>query len=146
METSGVNKREGNTLIDSGGTFFFMETSFYNKIEALIKNSIGVQEVKNVSNGFNLCYSNNDTKTIMNKFPDFVVHYKGGADVHLKPEHNIFFPQDDFICLAIFAVDHDSSGVGFDFDIGNIPQINFQVEYDLGAKQISFAPANCSNY
>ncbi|KAK4253519.1 hypothetical protein QN277_010181 [Acacia crassicarpa] len=146
VETSGVNKREGNALIDSGATFFLMETSFYNKTEALIKNSIGVQEVKNVSNGFNLCYSNNDTKTIMNNFPDFVVHYKGGADVHLKPEHNIFFPQDDLICLAIFPVDHDSSGLGFDFDIGNIPQINFQVEYDLGAKQISFAPANCSNY
>ncbi|KAK4253518.1 hypothetical protein QN277_010180 [Acacia crassicarpa] len=146
VETSGVNKREGNAVIDSGTTFFYMETSFYNKIEALIKNSIGVQEVKNVSNEYNLCYSNNDTETIMNNFPDFVVHYKGGADVHLKPEYNIFLPQDDFICLTIFPVDHDSLAVGIDFDIGNIAQINFQVEYDLGAKQISFAPANCSNY
>ncbi|KAK4253517.1 hypothetical protein QN277_010179 [Acacia crassicarpa] len=135
-------KREGNTIIDSGGTWFFMEPRFYTKVEALIKESIGVEEVKNASDLFKLCYSNKHDESIINKFPDLVVHFKGGADLHLKSDPNLLFPQDDLICLAIIPQEDDGSGILFDY--GNVLQVNFQVEYDLEAKKISFAPATCS--
>ena len=143
VEPTGHSRREGNTIIDSGGTWFILEPKFYAKVEALIKESIGFEEVKSASNFFNLCYSNKHAEYIINKFPEFVVHFKG-AHLQLKPDHNLLFPIDDLICLAIVPEDLQGEGFEFQFIIGNIPQINFQVEYDLEAKTVSFAPANCS--
>ncbi|XP_028785914.1 aspartic proteinase CDR1-like [Neltuma alba] len=127
-------KRKGNTLIDSGATYFLMESRFYTKVEALINKAIRVKEVRNPPDPFMLCYSNKYSETIKKKFPKFVVHFEG-ADIALKPDQNIFFPLDDLLCLGILPSD--------DFDYGNLPQVNFQVEYDLKATKISFAHADC---
>ncbi|KAI9117936.1 hypothetical protein K1719_011078 [Acacia pycnantha] len=138
---TAAHTRKGNTLIDSGATWFLMEENFYNKMEAFIKKAIRVKEVRKPPMDFSLCYSKKYHKTIMKRFPKFVVHFEG-ADIALKPDQNIFFHLDDLLCLGIKPL----SGLSFTFDYGNLPQINFQVEYDLKAKRISFAHADCSKH
>ncbi|XP_028753062.1 aspartic proteinase CDR1-like [Neltuma alba] len=127
-------KRKGNTLIDSGATYFLMETRFYTKVEALINKAVRIKEVRNPPDPFTLCYPNKYSETIKKRFPKFVVHFEG-ADIALKPDQNIFFRLDNLLCLAILPSDQ--------FDYGSLPQINFQVEYNLKAKKISFAHADC---
>ena len=66
---------------------------------------------------------------------EFVLHFSGG-DLRLHGG-NMFSVKDDLICLLVIP----SEGMSI---LGNIAQINFQVEFDLVQRKVSFDPADCA--
>lgn len=123
-------------IIDSGTTLTFLPTSIYDSVKTAMKSAIGLSPVPDPNNAFDPCYKVQPSDGGFNP-PDVVFHFKG-ADVVLKAV-NTFRTLDDLTCLAV--VPSDDSLL-----FGNIAQVNFEVGYDLKAKQVSFAPADCTKY
>ncbi|XP_021726978.1 aspartic proteinase CDR1-like [Chenopodium quinoa] len=119
-------------IIDSGTTLTFLPTSIYDSIKTAVKGAITVSPVPDPENALDPCY-----ETLPSGVPDVVFHFKG-ADVVLKAV-NTFRIFGNLTCLAI--VPSDDSLL-----FGNVAQVNHQVGYDLKAKQISFAPTDCTKY
>ncbi|KNA06675.1 hypothetical protein SOVF_178810 [Spinacia oleracea] len=119
-------------IIDSGTTLTFLPTSIYDSVKTAVKDAIVDTPVPDPNKAFEPCY-----ETLPSGVPDVVFNFKG-ADVVLK-DVNTFKTIGNLSCLAIVPSD-DS------FTFGNIAQVNFEVGYDLKAKQISFAPTDCTKY
>jgi len=136
-KTANTSQRDSNTVIDSGTTFTFLPTSFYNDVEALVEAAVGVEATPNPPKDFNLCFAYDSIAPGNSNDFDFVVHFEN-ADLSLNPQ-NIFVRVDDFLCFAVFP----TNGVPF---YGNVAQIDFQVEYDLEERKVSFAPADCTQH
>ena len=126
----------GNIFIDSGTTLTSLEPTFYNNFVASVKEALGVEAVQNLPNPFDFCVTNDGASI---NLPDIVFHFTG-ADVSLKYE-NLFDTVGNFRCL--FVIPNTNSGGQSIY--GNRAEINFQVEYDLEEKKVSFAPADCTN-
>ncbi|XP_059641394.1 aspartic proteinase CDR1-like [Cornus florida] len=125
--------REGNIVIDSGTELTMLQASFYYDVEAAVKEAIGLNTVQDPEGNYLLCYDKND----LSRVPEMkMVFHFTGANVTLK-RSNMFAEWDEMSCLAMLPTEDMSF-------FGNYAQINFQVEYDLARKQISFAPADCT--
>ncbi|KAK9275867.1 hypothetical protein L1049_023140 [Liquidambar formosana] len=122
---------EGNIIYDSGTTLTMLESSFYNDLEAVIKEAIPLEPAEAPS-PFSLCYATASS----NRLPDMMFHFTG-ADLLLHPL-NTFMETNNLNCLSIIPSDGSLS------IFGNVAQMNFQVEYDLEEKKVSFAPADCT--
>ncbi|KAH1032324.1 hypothetical protein J1N35_044498 [Gossypium stocksii] len=101
------------------------------KAETILKNAIRANPVEDPSGTFSLCYG---AKTNIN-VPKMVFHFSG-ADLRVQPE-NTFRMNDGLLCMVI--VPSDSLSI-----FGNFAQMNFQVEYDLQKRTVSFAPTYCT--
>ncbi|KAI4354973.1 hypothetical protein L6164_003793 [Bauhinia variegata] len=134
QKTVQTGESGGNIVIDSGTTLTMLETSFYNSVAEGVKEAIGADAVENPPSPFNLCFPYDSASS---KVPDFVFHFTG-ADLTLHGQ-NLFAVQDQSLCLLVLPTDSLSI-------FGNTAQVNYQVEYDLEGKQVSFAPADCTNY
>lgn len=130
--TSGND--DGKIVIDSGTTFTYVSPSFYSELESLMKEAIGGEASidPNPPQPLNLCYSSYES---IKQLPQFVVHFQG-ADVSLNPQ-NFLIIVNKLLCFAVIPQD----GVSI---YGNIAQFNFKVEYDIDAKKMSFAQADCT--
>ncbi|CAK9142918.1 unnamed protein product [Ilex paraguariensis] len=129
------NQMEGNIIIDSGSTLTSLESNFYSELEAAVKESISLNTVQDPRGNYRLCYDSTSFSTA----PETPILFQfTGADITLKTI-NTFVVLDGITCLAIIPSN--------DLNIfGNVAQINFQVGYDLAKKQVSFAPADCTQY
>ncbi|KAI4333294.1 hypothetical protein L6164_018124 [Bauhinia variegata] len=131
QKTIQTGKTDGNIVIDSGTTLTILETSFYNNLRAAVVEAIGVQEVQNPPQEFDLCYTSGSVQ----QFPSFVFHFTS-ADIKLQTE-NMFTGVGNLLCFS--AVPSDGLSL-----FGNIAQINFHVKYDNEENKVSFAPADCT--
>ncbi|XAR57629.1 Nepenthesin [Bertholletia excelsa] len=127
----------GNIIIDSGTTLTLLETSFYNELEAAVKEKIQLAQVEDPRGSYSLCYD----RSSFDNIPEITVvfHFRG-ADVELKKLNLFRTISSDLSCLTMIPTD---GGISI---YGNWAQINFQVEYDLAGKKVSFAPADCTQY
>ncbi|KAE8677237.1 Detected protein of unknown function [Hibiscus syriacus] len=130
-KTAQPGSSQGNIIIDSGTTLTLLESNFYNSLETIVKDTIGAAPVQEPSGTFSLCYG---AETNIN-VPEMVFHFSG-ADLHLQPV-NTFRTMGGLQCMLI--VPSDSLSI-----FGNYAQINFQVEYDLQKRTVSFAPTDCT--
>lgn len=134
-------------VIDSGSTLTHLASRFYKKVEALVREAIGIEAVKNPPDPYSLCFQHHDFTSLMkHKLSTFVVHFKD-ADVSLNPDHNLFVqnlllqkPNQSLFCFAMVPIEGKISVYG------DVAQINFEVEYDLEARKVSFAPRDCANH
>ncbi|GFZ15545.1 eukaryotic aspartyl protease family protein [Actinidia rufa] len=123
---------QGNIVIDSGTTLTILESRFYSDLEAALKEAIGLNPIPDPRGTYNLCYDSGSVPEMT------VVFHFTGADVMLKTL-NLFRNLSYGTCLAMLPDDELNI-------YGNWAQMNFQVEYDLGRKQVSFAPADCTQH
>ncbi|XP_028752468.1 aspartic proteinase CDR1-like [Neltuma alba] len=133
QQTVRTGQSNGNIFIDSGTTLTMLPSSFYEQIEALVKQAIGANQFIVQNNHYKLCYRN--ANSIQN-FPNFEVHFTG-ANLSLKPQNFFRRIYNDVICFAMLPTD----GMPI---YGNMAQINFEVEHDLDQKKLSFAPGDCT--
>ncbi|KAG4204540.1 hypothetical protein ERO13_A04G050250v2 [Gossypium hirsutum] len=89
--------------------------------------------VQDPSGTFKLCYGADTNINV----PEMVFHFSG-ADVRLQPV-NTFMVNGDLVCMVIVPNSVNPFSV-----FGNYAQINFQVEYDLQKRVVSFAPTDCT--
>jgi hypothetical protein len=67
-----------------------------------------------------------------------VLHFTG-ANLSLEPKNMLLLYENNLVCLAV--VPSNLQGISI---LGNVAQVDFQVEYDLQGKKLSFVPSNCS--
>ncbi|KAE8720633.1 Detected protein of unknown function [Hibiscus syriacus] len=123
---------QGNVLTDSGTTLTYLEQDLYNGLEAMVKDGIGEEPVQHHSGMSGLCFKTGDNINV----PEMVFHFTG-ADLRLKSV-NTFEDDGNLACMLIFPTFENLSV------FGNHAQINFQVEYDLLKRTVSFAPTDCA--
>ncbi|XP_061358416.1 aspartic proteinase CDR1-like [Gastrolobium bilobum] len=130
-----TGQTDGNIVIDSGTTLTYLEMGFYNEFVSSVKEVIGVEAVQEdlIPSPFDYCFKGGANTN----FPDFVFHFTG-ADVALS-HTNMFLKvdEDNMFCLAVVP----ATGI---YIFGNLAQVNFQVEYDIEGKKVSFAPTDCT--
>ncbi|KAK7245136.1 hypothetical protein RIF29_39971 [Crotalaria pallida] len=123
-----------NIIIDSGTTYTHLERSFYYKVEWAVVVAISEQAYPVPAvEPFNLCFK--ESKII--GFPDIRFQFAGGAELLLTKDHTFIRAAYNTVCLSIIPTD----GISI---FGSIQHMNFNVEYDLDAKTVSFAKADCS--
>ncbi|XP_038718055.1 aspartic proteinase CDR1-like [Tripterygium wilfordii] len=130
-DTTKTRQSPGNIIIDSGTTLTILHSSLYNDLEEIIRRVIGINPEADVSKKFSLCYGTRSIAHI--KLPTMVFHFSG-ADLHL-PTINTFIRFSDLVCMLIVPDNKTSI-------FGNMAQVNFQVEYDLLERKVSFARRN----
>ncbi|XP_038687576.1 aspartic proteinase CDR1-like [Tripterygium wilfordii] len=129
-----IEEEHRNIIIDSGTPMTVLHSSIYDPLERALIKVIGLSPKKIDPTGpFTLCY---DTWRNLS-YPNLVFHFPK-ADVHLKRE-NTYIRYLDYTCVTIIRYD----GISI---FGNSAQINFQVEYDLIEKQVSFTPTDCTKF
>ncbi|XAR57630.1 Nepenthesin [Bertholletia excelsa] len=122
-------------IIDSGTTLTLFESSFYDELEAAVAEKINLEPVQ-YQGGYKLCYQSS-----FDNIPEIkVVFHFEGADVELKKLNLFRTISGDLTCFTMIP-----TNVGISI-YGNWAQMNFQVEYDLAEKKVSFAPADCTQY
>ncbi|CAN0880185.1 Probable aspartic protease At2g35615 [Linum grandiflorum] len=128
---------EGNIIIDSGTTLTFLEEEFYGALEAALVEEIKMERVNDVKNSmFSLCFKSGKEEV---ELPLMKVHFRGGADVELKPVNTFVRAEEGLVCFTMLP----TNDVGI---YGNLAQMNFVVGYDLGKRTVSFLPADCSKH
>ncbi|GMI71500.1 hypothetical protein like AT1G64830 [Hibiscus trionum] len=125
---------KGNVFIDSGVTFPLLEPDLYDGLEAMVKDAIGEEPVKDPSGLFKLCYEADANINV----PEIVFRFTG-ADVRLKPV-NTFEVHGDLVCMVILSSGYPQS------IFGNYAQVNFLLEYDLDKRTVSFLPTDCTRH
>ncbi|XP_021298817.1 aspartic proteinase CDR1-like [Herrania umbratica] len=130
-KTAQAASSQGNIIIDSGTTLTILESNFYNSVETMVKEAIGAEPKQDPSGTFSLCYG------AETNIPDMLFHFTG-ADLRLQPV-NTFGANDGLLCMLIVPSNTNSNSI-----FGNFAQINFQVEYDLQKRTVSFAPTDCT--
>ncbi|XVF77896.1 hypothetical protein PTKIN_Ptkin14bG0084500 [Pterospermum kingtungense] len=135
-KTVQPSSSQGNIIIDSGTTLTILESNFYNSLEPLVKAAIGAETVEDPRGTYSLCYG---AQTDIN-VPEMVFHFTG-ATLRLQPV-NTFRSIRNMQCMAIVSTSsNDPNPISI---FGNYAQINFQVEYDLQKRTVSFAPTDCT--
>ncbi|ERM98245.1 aspartic proteinase nepenthesin-2 [Amborella trichopoda] len=130
-------------VIDSGTSLTFLPNDAYLKLLGEFKDVTDSPTIPNPPSPFEICYKVPDSSTITG-FPDITFHFSGDADWKVGAS-NIFYPlHEDVLCLSIVSPGDDGDGDDILYIFGNWQQQNMVVEYDLGEKKLSFAPADCS--
>ncbi|KAL1828430.1 hypothetical protein DCAR_0207644 [Daucus carota subsp. sativus] len=128
----------GDIIIDSGTTLNYLDPGLYDALEAAVREMVGLNSVQHPNGAYNLCYETESLTAV--PAIEMTFHFTG-ADVVLN-SINIFRNVGyGLSCLSMLPSDGNGPRI-----YGNRAQINFQVEYDLGSKQISFAPADCTQF
>ncbi|CAN1144004.1 Probable aspartic protease At2g35615 [Linum perenne] len=130
---------EGNMILDSGTTLTFLEAEFYASLEAALVKEIKMERANDAKSVFGLCFKTGGGGGGDVKLPSMKVHFKGGAEVELKPVNTFVRAEEKLICLTMVP----TKDVGI---FGNLAQLNFVVGYDLGKRTVSFLPADCSKH
>ncbi|XP_057452579.1 aspartic proteinase CDR1-like [Lotus japonicus] len=122
-------------IIDVGATLTFLETSLYESVEAAVieANSDGPKPINNPPTPLRLCYLDGTIKFV----PKFIfIFFRANKGLRLNV-FNVFQKINNLICLMMAPKE------GYSI-FGNIAQVDFKVLYDLQAKTVSFASADCS--
>ncbi|XP_027342614.1 aspartic proteinase CDR1-like [Abrus precatorius] len=131
-----TDQSAGNIIIDSGSTLTMLEPNFYNKFVTLVKEAFGVEAEQNPPLPFDFCFR---YETNMNMtFPNVVFQFTE-ARITLGSK-NLLLELRNLLCLAIVPTTEGGPTI-----YGNVAQIDFQVEYDLKEKKVSFVPTDCTN-
>jgi hypothetical protein len=130
-KTVSTGRTDGNIIIDSGSVLTFLTLNLYTDFVTSLQSFINVEAEQEVPYPFDFCFKVGDDTYL----PNVVLQFTG-ASVPLNPEH--LFVLDDInnmLCLAVIPVVENGISI-----LGNLAQVGFQVEYDVGGKKIYFAP------
>ncbi|XP_020207695.1 aspartic proteinase CDR1 [Cajanus cajan] len=131
-----TGQTDGNIIIDSGTVLTYIDQTFYSNFVASLQEALTVEATQDLPFPFNFCFPYRENMA----FPDIAFQFTG-ARVSLNPKNLFLWVEDrDILCLAVVPRAL-STGISI---FGNIAQIDFQVEYDLQGKKVSFAPTDCT--
>ncbi|KAL8114511.1 putative aspartic protease At2g35615 [Apium graveolens] len=130
-----VESGSGNIIIDSGTTLNILNSALYGDLEEAVRVTVGLNSVEHPK--YRLCYQTESLFAVPEIKMTF--HFTG-ADVILNTINIFRNVGNGLSCLSMIPSDD-----GIDI-YGNRAQINFQIEYDLGANKVSFAPADCTQF
>ncbi|XP_020112119.1 aspartic proteinase nepenthesin-1-like [Ananas comosus] len=128
----------GGVFIDSGSTYTAFRTGGpYERISEAFRayfKQLKLQPANHSS--FEVCYRV-PHKGVEGELPGFVLHFIGGVDYVVSPQHVIEEMEKNIICVGIVGVPNFSI-------LGEHYQYNHRISYNVREKLLSFAPADCS--
>lgn len=128
----------GGTVVDSGTTLSTFVGPAYRAILNAITSEFPFPQV-DPAQSFDLCF-NSISPTNFSSLPSLSFTFQGNA-VFSPPASNIFIDiPGGLTCLALQGIE---GPFGFSV-LGNLIQQNFQMQFDMAASQLSFAPTQCS--
>ncbi|ERN16893.1 hypothetical protein AMTR_s00057p00163870 [Amborella trichopoda] len=123
--------------MDSGSTLTYLPNNLYLKVLITTGNVIGWDFEEVPDPQFGLCYQVNSKQDIL-RFQPFTFHFALDNQWKVEPQ-NLFLQVDGTKhCLSMATPPNVDFGI-----FGSHMQIDKYVQYDLGRKLLSFAPANC---
>ncbi|GAU48901.1 hypothetical protein TSUD_98920 [Trifolium subterraneum] len=134
QKTIQTGKTGGNLIIDSGTTLTYLDQPFFDDFVTSVREVIGLEERRDTPSPFHYCFTYQPSVG----FPSIVLHFTG-ANLSLEPKNVLLLYEDNLVCLAV--VPSNLEGISI---LGNVAQVDFQVEYDLQGKKLSFVPSNCA--
>ncbi|KAG0498718.1 hypothetical protein HPP92_003409 [Vanilla planifolia] len=141
VKPAQVGSHGGNIIIDSGTTLTFIDDESLQSLISRLTNSVKMPQVSDPDGLFTLCFEDSDgVESAQSKLPDITFHFSG-ADVVLKPSNMFVKIDEKILCLGLLSSEGMDSEIGI---FGNIAQQNFNIAYDLDAKTLTLAPADCT--
>ena len=126
---------ESYIIVDAATILTMLESSFYDKVLSAVLTYVARPSVLDPPKPYNLCYDEGSGEF---PFPDITFHF-GGANIGLKLQrYHTFGRLRNLICLLMVP---NNGGYSI---VGNMAQVNFEVQYDLEGNKVSFAPADCT--
>ncbi|KAK9067021.1 hypothetical protein SSX86_014345 [Deinandra increscens subsp. villosa] len=144
--SSSVFDGKYGTVLDSGTTYAYLpEAAFVAFKNAVMKESIGVHQIKGPDPGFNdICFSGagSDVSQLSKTFPTVEMVFGEGQKLLLSPENYLFRHSkvSGAYCLGIFENENDQTTL-----LGGIIVRNTFVMYDREHEKIGFWKTNCSD-
>ncbi|KAG0536244.1 hypothetical protein BDA96_03G047900 [Sorghum bicolor] len=136
-----VATHDSRIIVDSGTTLTFLDPALLGPLVTELERRIKLQRVQPPEQLLQLCYDvQGKSETDNFGIPDVTLRFGGGAAVTLRPENTFSLLQEGTLCLVLVPVS-ESQPVSI---LGNIAQQNFHVGYDLDARTVTFAAADCA--
>nr|CAB3472000.1 unnamed protein product [Digitaria exilis] len=128
-------------IVDSGTTLTFLDPSLLQPVVKQLEERINLTQTQSPEKLLELCYDVSGTTSREDwGIPDVTLRFGGGGEVTLRPENTFVLVQESTLCLALVSVS-EAQPVSI---LGNVAQQNFHVGYDLDARTVTFAPADCT--
>ncbi|GAB2215349.1 hypothetical protein Droror1_Dr00019732 [Drosera rotundifolia] len=126
----------GGTIVDSGTTIFYMNTTAYNLVADKLAKEIKLKQVNLASEtGLNLCW---ELPKSNYSYPTLTMHFDNADWVLSRNNYLLEETSLGAICLALLPSDQFSI-------FGNVAQHDNLVHFDVRKNVLSFAPTNCKN-
>ncbi|KAL9252965.1 Aspartic proteinase nepenthesin-1-like protein [Drosera capensis] len=126
----------GGTIVDSGTTIFYMNTTAYNLVTDKLAKEIKLKQVNLASEtGLNLCW---ELPKSNYSYPTLTMHFDNADWVLSSNNYLLEETSLGAICLALLPSDQFSI-------FGNVAQHNNLVHFDVSKNVLSFVPTNCKN-
>ncbi|WVZ72542.1 hypothetical protein U9M48_020982 [Paspalum notatum var. saurae] len=130
-------------IVDSGTTLTFLDPALLQPLVAELERRITLPRAQSPEKLLDLCYDVSGGRSSQQDWgiPDVTLRFGGGGgDVTLRPENTFALVQEGTLCLLVVPVT-EAQPVSI---LGNIAQQNFHVGYDLDARTVTFAAADCT--
>ncbi|CAO2181125.1 unnamed protein product [Urochloa humidicola] len=145
LESVSIDKQTvaSNTsaiIVDSGTTLTFLDPALLEPLVEELGRRMKLPRAQPPEKLLEVCYDVSGTPQEEWGIPDVALRFGGGGVVTLRPENTFVLVQEGTLCLAMAAVT-EQQPVSI---LGNIAQQNFHVGYDLDARTVTFAAADCT--
>jgi hypothetical protein len=145
LESVGVGGRtvasnESTIIVDSGTTLTFLDPALLEPLVAELGRRIKLTRAQPPEQLLEVCYDVSGTPQEDWGIPDVTLRFGGGGEVTLRPGNTFVMVQEGTLCLALVPVT-EATPISI---LGNIAQTNMHVGYDLDARTVTFASADCT--
>lgn len=140
----------GKIIIDSGTTLTYLPDSIFSELKSVISKHVNsaLPTAEDPQRLLDLCYniekhgsSPPSRLSDIVQLPDLKLDFGNNAVVTLPSTNALLKISESIVCLAIASSLQPGTSI-----IGNLAQQNLLVEYDVGNRELSFAPMDCTQY
>ncbi|KAK3164053.1 hypothetical protein QOZ80_1AG0012000 [Eleusine coracana subsp. coracana] len=128
-------------IVDSGTTLTFLDPALLGPLVGELERRVNLTRTRSPEQLLDLCYDVHGREETGWGIPDVTLRFGGGAAVTLRPLNTFTLVQEGTLCLAIVTVS-EAQPMSI---LGNVAQQDLHVGYDLDARTVTFAPADCAN-
>lgn len=148
LESVGVGNatvatQTSRIIVDSGTTLTFLDPALLGPLVSELERRVNLTRAESPEQLLQLCYDVRGREGDEQDWgiPDVTLRFGGGAAVTLRPVNTFTLVQEGTLCLAVVPVS-EAQPMSI---LGNIAQQDFHVGYDLDARTVTFAAADCAN-
>ncbi|XP_062232809.1 aspartic proteinase CDR1-like [Phragmites australis] len=135
-----VASNRSRIVVDSGTTLTFLDPALLRPLVSELERRITLPRAQSPEQLLELCYDVGGKPQGEWGIPDVTLRFGGGGTVTLRAENTFAVVQEGTLCLVVVPV---SEGQPVSI-LGNVAQQNFHVGYDLDARSVTFAAADCT--
>ncbi|KAL6626861.1 hypothetical protein ACP70R_030587 [Stipagrostis hirtigluma subsp. patula] len=133
-----VAAQRSRIIVDSGTTLTYLDQALLRPLVEELERRVTLPRAQSPEKLLELCYDVSGRREW--GIPDVTLRFGGGAAVTLRAENTFMVVEVGTLCLAVVPVS-EAEPVSI---LGNVAQQNLHVGYDLDARTVTFAAADCT--